>query len=68
VYLLEIKHLGTGIKETCVFEDSLTAIKTAEKLGMKTVAVYDKYNYGQDEMKSIANEYIDDGETLLKLV
>ena len=68
VYLCAIKYLGTEKEETCVFEDSLTAIKTAGKIGIKTVGVYDKYNYGQEEMKKLADEYIDDGETLLKLI
>ncbi len=68
IYLAARRFLGTGKEETCVFEDSVTAIKTAKKIGMKTVAIYDKYNYGQDEMKNIANEYIADGETLLKLI
>lgn len=67
IYLTALEFLGTKKEETCVFEDSLTAIKTAKKIGMKTVAIYDKYNYGQDEMKLIADEYVADGETLLKL-
>lgn len=68
VYLLALGYLGTDVAETCIFEDSLTAIKTAKKIGIKTVAVYDSYNYGQEEMRKIADEYICDGETLLKLI
>ena len=68
VYLASMEFLGTKKEETYVFEDSLTAIKTAGKIGIKTVGVYDKYNYGQEEMKKLADEYIDDGETLLKLI
>ena len=68
VYLAAMNYLGTKKEETCVFEDSLTAIKTANKIGMKTVAIYDKYNYGQDEMKTIADVYIDEGEKLTKLI
>lgn len=68
VFLLACESLGEPINETWVFEDSLTAIKTAVKIGMPTVAIYDRYNFGQDEMKEIANEYIADGETLLKLI
>jgi len=51
-----------------VFEDSLTAIETAAKIGMPTVGIYDKYNYGQDRIKAIATEYINSKETLSKLV
>lgn len=68
IYLLALEHLGTKKEETCVFEDSLTAIKTAKKIGIKTVAIYDSYNYGQEEMKNLADRYIAEGETLLKLI
>ena len=68
IYLHAMEYLGTTREETCVFEDSAVAIETAVKIGMKTVAIYDKFNYGQDLMKKIANEYIADGETLMKLV
>ncbi len=68
IYLLASEFLGVGIEDTWVFEDSLTAIETATKIGMPTVGIYDRYNYGQDEMERIATEYIADGETLLKLI
>lgn len=68
IYLLAMEHLGTKKEETCIFEDSLTAIKTAKKIGIKTVAIYDSYNYGQEEMKNLADRYIAEGETLLKLI
>lgn len=67
IYLAAMEHLGTSLEETCVFEDSCVAIGTAHKIGMKTVAIYDKFNYGQEEMKNTADVYIADGETLLKL-
>ena len=50
-----------------MFEDSAVAIDTAHRLGMKTVAIYDRYNYGQEQMRATADEYIADGETLMKL-
>ena len=68
IYLTAMEYLGTNKEETCVFEDSLTAIMTANKIGMKTVAIYDKFNYGQKEMKEIADEYIAENETLKKLI
>jgi len=51
IYLKTLEFMGTKKEETCVFEDSLVAIKTAAKIGLQTVAIYDKYNYGQEEMK-----------------
>lgn len=68
IYLKALDYLGTGIDGTYVFEDSHIAINTANKLGMKTVGIYDKYNYEHEEMKKIATVYIDDGETLQKLI
>ena len=68
VFLQALDFLGTEIKDTWVFEDSLTAIETVTKIGMPTVGIYDKFNYGQDIIKEIATEYINSSETLLKLI
>ena len=68
IYLLAADRLGTEIGETCVFEDSLTAIRTADSIGMKTVAIYDRYNYGHSEMQRIATESVAEGETWAKLI
>ena len=67
VFLQAVEFLGAEIKETWVFEDSLVAIETATKIGMPTVGIYDRYNFGQDRIKEIATEYIAEKETLLKL-
>lgn len=68
VYLKALECIGTQKEETCVFEDSLIAIQTAHKLGLKTVGIYDKYNYGHDEMEKLSTAYIGIGETLKKLI
>lgn len=68
VFLQAAEFLGAEIKETWMFEDSLVAIETATKIGMPTVGIYDRYNFGQDRIKKIATEYIAKGETLLKLI
>ena len=60
--------LGEDLTNTWVFEDSLTAIETATKIGMPTVGIYDRYNYGQETIREIANHYIAANETLMKLV
>ena len=67
IYLMAQQALGAKTEDIFVFEDSLTAIETVKKLGMQTVAIYDRNNYGQDKMQKIADYYIDDGETLMKL-
>ncbi len=68
IYLLAKEKLNEEAGDICVFEDSLVAIKTADSIGMKTVGIYDKYNFGQDEIRKIANEYIDCGESLARIV
>ena len=57
-------YLGESIEETWVFEDSHVAIMTADKTGFKTVGIYDKCNYGFDEIKKIATECVFENETL----
>lgn len=68
VFLLAAEYLGEEIEDTWVFEDSLVAIETAVKIGMNTVGIYDRFNYGQDRIREIAGAYIADGETLEKLI
>ena len=68
VYLAALEYLGTPVEETWVFEDSLVALKTAKKIGMPVVGIYDAYNFGHEEMREIADYYIDDGEGLDKLI
>lgn len=68
IYLIAREYLGTQIKDTWVFEDSLVAIETAAKLGMPTVAIYDPDNFGQERMQKIASHYIAKDQTLMELV
>ena len=68
VYLLASEFLGEKTEETWVFEDSVVAIETATKIGMPTVAIYDRFNYGQERMKEISTQYIAKDESLLKLI
>ena len=68
IFLIAAEYLGSDVPETWVFDDSLVAINTAAKAGFKTVGIYDKFNFGQEEIKQKADFYIDKGETLLKLI
>lgn len=68
VYLQALEHLGTKAEETCIFEDSHIAIETADRLGMKTVGIYDPNNYGAENIEKIATVYIGAGETVKKLL
>lgn len=66
VFIAAAKYLGAEISETCVFEDSALAVKTAKTAGFKTVGIYDKYNYDHDILKANSDIYIADGETVMK--
>ncbi len=67
VFLMAAADLGEALSETWLFEDSLVAIETAVKIGIPTVGIYDRFNFGQDRIREIATEYIGEGETLVKL-
>lgn len=68
IFLLAKDYLNEENENICVFEDSLVAIETAIKVGMKTVAIYDDNNYGQEQMQAIADLYIYKEETLNKVI
>ena len=68
IYLAAQQYFGMSADEICVFEDSLIAIETAIGIGMHTVAIYDRFNFGQERMAQIADAYIAKGETLEKLM
>lgn len=67
IYLQAQEYLSEKPEDIWVFEDSLTAIETVQRLGMHTAAVYDRYNFGQEEMQKIADRYVGAGESLAKL-
>lgn len=67
IFLLACEHLGVKPEEAWMFEDSAVALMTAKNIGMKTVGIYDEFNYGHDILRENADIYIDKGETLLKV-
>ncbi len=68
VYVKALEVLGTKLEDTVVFEDSLTAIKSAKGYGFKCVGIYDDNNFGQDEIKKIADVYLEKNESFAKLI
>lgn len=48
--------------ECLVFEDALYALRTARNAGFHAVAVYDPYETRPDEMKSLADAYVESYE------
>lgn len=67
IYWMAQEYLETSLEETWVFEDSLVALQTAAKAGFPTVGIYDRFNYGQEEIRNLVNVYIAPGESLRKL-
>ena len=62
-------ELKVPLSRTLFFDDSLSALVTAKKLGMKVVGVYDKY-YASDktEIIKVADGYIESWENVWNLL
>ena len=58
IYREALSFLGTPKEKTFVFEDALYALRTAKSDGFKTIAVFDTYEYAQEELKKLADLYI----------
>lgn len=53
-------YMGTAKKETLVFEDALHAARTAASAGFPVCAVYDSSEPGQEELRRLADYFIED--------
>lgn len=63
IYNCAVSLLGVEKSKVAFFDDNIGAVKTAKKAGLYTVAVYDESSDGvKDEMKQIADTYIDSFE------
>jgi HAD superfamily hydrolase (TIGR01509 family) len=60
IYREALKHLSTPKDDTVVFEDAIYAIRTAKKDGFRVVAIYDKSEENQAEVKSLFDYYVTD--------
>ena len=69
IYNAAAEHMGTAAAETCVFEDSLYALKTAAGAGYRTVGVYDsKGEPDQEGLRESADVYITDLNQAVRLL
>lgn len=68
VFIAGETYMGTPRETTWVFEDSVTALETAQKAGFKTVGVYDKNNFDIERTAEVSTEYIAEGDSLARLV
>ncbi len=58
VYRATHEAIGTPKESTYIFEDALYAAKTAKADGFKVIAIYDKSEPNQEELKALADEYV----------
>lgn len=66
IYTDAVGRIGVDISSVAFFDDNIGAVQTAKKAGLYTVAVYDESSDGlKDEMKQIADLYIDSFEQLI---
>jgi len=58
IFRKAMEFLGTDRSNTAVFEDALYAIKTAKKDGIPVVAIFDAYEQHQEQVKALADIYL----------
>lgn len=64
VYERALRRLRSTKKDTVVFEDALHALRTAHEAGFRTAAVYDASEPNQEEMRRLAEYYIQSFEEM----
>lgn len=67
IFEAALRFLGTKKAETVVFDDALYAIRTAKEAGFPVAAVYDSHEKAQDEIRELADLYLEDLTQLDKL-
>ena len=61
IYLEAAKRLGVSPEECIMADDNLKVLKTAKKVGMATVGVYDDSSKDvMEEMRQVADKYVID--------
>lgn len=59
IYIKAAEIAGVPISKCVIFEDTITAVKTASQTGAFVCAVYDKYSeQNADEIKNTADRYV----------
>ncbi|MGN0600861.1 MAG: HAD family hydrolase [Oscillospiraceae bacterium] len=59
IYIKAAEIAGFPLSECVIFEDTLTAVRTASKTGAYVCAVYDKYSEQSiDEIKKLSNKFV----------
>ena len=67
IFETALRFLGTAKSETVVFDDAPHAVRTAKKAGFLVAGVYDSHEKAQDEIRGLADIYLEDLTRLDKL-
>ncbi|MCI8910765.1 MAG: HAD family phosphatase [Oscillibacter sp.] len=61
-YIFEaaLRFLGTPKTETIVFDDALYAVRAAKEAGFPVAAVYDSHEKAQDQVRALADVYLEE--------
>jgi HAD superfamily hydrolase (TIGR01509 family) len=68
VFIKANEYLGTPKEQTWIFEDSCVALETAAKEGYSTVGIFDKHNFGAEEVENICTVFIGENDSLRLLI
>ena len=66
IYERAMRRLQSNKKDTVIFEDALHALQTAKAAGFRTAAVYDESEPEQEEMRRLADYYIQSFEEMFE--
>lgn len=59
IYRSAIQQIGCATKDAVFYDDNLTALETAKKVGLFCVGVYDAFSQSKEEkIKRIADKYV----------
>jgi len=67
IFEAALRFLGTEKSETVVFDDALYAVRTAKEAGFPVAAVYDSHEKAQDQIRMLADVYLEELTQLDKI-
>ena len=67
IFEAALRSLGTRREETLVFDDAFYAVRTAKEAGFPVAAVYDSHEKAQDQIRMLADVYLEELTQLDKI-
>ena len=66
IYVEAAKRIGVAVQDCIMVDDNLQVLKTAKKVGMATIGVYDESSKDvMEEMRTVADKYVIDFADIL---